>query len=106
MNIPLKNSLHSIKPFLFFVYGYIVLDNTYDNSLEYGFIRNVVQVDSFKKGLKTICAPTEASAACALQILFWFVLDLPKMRHELGVAVPHCFRRIPLALEMPSQAGD
>ena len=48
----------------------------------------------------------DASSACAPQIPFWLVLDLPKMRHELGVAVPHYFRRLPLALEMPSQAGD
>ena len=48
----------------------------------------------------------DASSACAPQIPFWLILDLPKMRHELGVAVPHYFRRLPLALEMPSQAGD
>ena len=53
-----------------------------------------------------LAKPSSASSACAPQILFWFVLDLPKMRHELGVAVPRYFRRIPLALEMPLQAGD
>ena len=43
-----------------------------------------------------------ARSACTPRILFWFVL--PKTHRELGVAVPHYLRRIPLALEMP--AGD
>ena len=48
MDVPIEHFLHFIQTFLFPVYGYIVLDRTHENDLKYGFIRDIVRINSIE----------------------------------------------------------